>query len=361
MLRRNSRTVAVAAFWSYAGARRAQQQPSGVGKQILHPPAFISKLHGARVPFGWYQEGYDVEPTDQGPPTADGTHASYITHHNGSAYFGYIANNPQLKAQLHGLGDFFSAMDNRTLPKRGGVFFVKGGFQNTFNLKPGDPDVTVQKNFIGDDDHPAYSDAQISEAMVAEAVNKIANSPYWKDSAIIITWDDSEGDYDHVPPPLRAYGPDHSLISNGPRVPLLVISPYAPTHHIVRETGSQSSVVKFIDAVFNLPPLATLPDELKGRELGEKEFGQKDLGPEDAITPDISDLVAAFSPTRLTGKADPLPPYYLTVSEALIQTLPQSWGFGGCRYLGITTIDRQQGITNVVPSDFNPRPNTNPN
>jgi len=64
----------------------------------------------------------------------------------------------------------------------------------------------VQKNFLGDDDHPAYSDAQISEAMVAEAINKIANSPYWSQCAIIITWDDSEGDYDHVQPPLRTYG-----------------------------------------------------------------------------------------------------------------------------------------------------------
>ena len=81
---------------------------------------------------------------------------------------------------------------------------------NLFNLKPVDPDTTVQKNFLGDDDHPAYSDAQISEAMVAEAINKIAASPYWSQSAIIITWDDSEGDYDHVQPPLRTYGPDNS-------------------------------------------------------------------------------------------------------------------------------------------------------
>jgi phospholipase C len=321
---------------------------------------FISKLRSARVPFGWYQEGYDVEPTDQGPATADGTHASYVTHHNGPAYFGYIANNSQMKEQLHGLGDFFTALEKRTLPKQG-VFFVKGGYQNLFNLKPVDPDAKVQTSFIGDDDHPAYSDAQISEAMVAEAINKIAASPYWYQSAIIITWDDSEGDYDHVQPPIRTFGPDHSLVSNGPRVPFILISPYSRTHHIVPAQGSQSSVVKFIDAVFNLPPLALLPDESRGRELGEQEFGQKDLGPEDALTPGITDLLDAFSPARLMGKADPLPPHYVTVPQALIQTLPQAWGFGGCQYLGITTTDRQQGITNVVPGDFNPRPSTNPN
>jgi len=42
-------------------------------------------------------------------------------------------------------------------------------------------------------------------------------------------------------------------------------------------------------------------------------------------------------------------------------TLPEAWGFGGWQYLGITTTYRQQGIQNVVPSDFNPRPKTNPN
>jgi phospholipase C len=322
---------------------------------------FISSLKAATVPFGWYEEGYDKEPTDLGPVDANGTHASYITHHNGPQYFGYISNNPKMRSQLHGLQDFFNAVEKKTLPKQGGVFYVKGGYQNIFNLKPVNPDSTVQTAFIGDDDHPGYSDAQISEAMVAEAINKIAASPYWSQSAIIVTWDDSEGDYDHVPPPLRTYGPDNSLINNGPRVPLLLISPYARTNYVAQAQGSQSSVVKFIDTVFNLPALALLPDELSARKKGEQEFGQKNLGPEDALTPGITDLLDAFSPLRLSGTAAPLPPYYVTVSEALIQTLPQAWGFGGCQYLGITTTDRQQGITNAVPSDFNPRPKTNPN
>jgi len=326
---------------------------------------FISNLRQSTVPFGWYEEGFDKEPTDpandDSPTDANGTHASYITHHNGPQYFGYISNNPKMSSQLHGLGDFFAALDNQTLPKQGGVFFVKGGYTNVFGLTPTDPDSKVQGAFLGDDDHPAYSDAQISEAMVAEAINKIAASRYWKDCAIIITWDDSEGDYDHVQPPIRTYGPDNSLITNGPRVPLLVISPYAKTHHISHDQGTQSSVVKFIDAVFNLPPLALLPDELNGRQLAQTEFDQENVGPEDAITPGISDLVDAFSPSRLSGRRDPLPPFYVTVPDALVTTLPAKWGFGGCSYLGITTTDRALGITNPIPSDFNPRPKTNSN
>ena len=105
------------------------------------------------MPFGWYEEGFDKEIyrcpaiSVRCPLDANGTHASYITHHNGPQYFGYISNNPNMSKQLHGLGDFFSALENKTLPRQGGVFFVKGGYTNLFGLKPVDPDPTVQRTF----------------------------------------------------------------------------------------------------------------------------------------------------------------------------------------------------------------------
>ncbi|MHB8756375.1 MAG: alkaline phosphatase family protein, partial [Candidatus Acidiferrales bacterium] len=334
---------------------------------VQHDIPFIASHDHASVPFGWYQEGYGKEPTDgkgdadddDGPLDAFGLHASYVTHHNGPQYFGYVANNPKIRAQLHGLQDFFNALDKKTLPRAGGVFFVKGGFQNLFHLEPSDPDANVRKKFLGDDDHPGYSDAQISEAMLATAINKIAASPYWSASAIIITWDDSEGDYDHVPPPIRAKGPDGSPISDGPRVPLILISPYARTHYVAHAAGNQASVVKFIDTVFHRTPLALLPDEQRGRALGEKEFGQRELGPQDALTPGVTNLADAFSPSRLLGKAAPLPPAYVEIPAALVRRLPAETGYG-CSALGIVTTDRRRKIVNAIPRDFNPRPLTNP-
>jgi len=62
----------------------------------------------------------------------------------------------------------------------------------------------------------------------------------------------------------------------------------------------------------------------------------------------------------LRGDREPLPASYVTVPENLIQTLPEKSGYG-CSDLGIVTTDRKKGITNVIPSDFSPRPNTNPN
>jgi phospholipase C len=264
-----------------------------------------------------------------------------------------------MRTQLHGLDDFFKAVDQKTLPASGGVFFVKGGYQNTLRLKPADPDSIVQKNFQGDDDHPGYSDAQISEALVAESINKIAASPYWPESVIIVTWDDSEGDYDHVRPPLRATGRDHSPIGDGPRVPLITISPYSRAGQVEHDQGNQASVVKLIDTIFDLPPLALLPDEKRGREIGEKQFGQKNLGPEDALTTDITGLTGAFDPARLAGKAAPLPASYVEIPESLVMHLPEETGFG-CQSLGIVTTDRARGIVNSIPEDFNPRPKTNP-
>jgi phospholipase C len=343
------------------GVTKSDRDPDDDLADVKKDVGFITALKKASVPFGWYQEGYDKEPTDpdDGPTDANGTHASYITHHNGPQYFGYVSNNPQMNKQMHGLDDFFKALEQNTLPDEGGLFFIKGGDRNIFGLRPTDPDARVQANFLGDDDHPAYSDAQISEAMAAEAINKIATSPYWSQSAIIITWDDSEGDYDHVPPPIRAYGPDGSLISDGPRVPFILISPYSRTGYVDHEQGSHASVVKFIDTLFDLPPLALLPDELRARSLGEEKFHQKGLGPEDALTPGVSDLTTAFSLQRLAGKRNPLPPSYVEVPEKLTTTLPEATGFG-CKDIGIVPTDRARGIHNSIPSDFNPRPRTNP-
>jgi len=342
---------------------KADRDSEGDLEDVREDVDFISNLKKASVPFGWYQEGYDNKPvsTEPGckndPVDANRVHASYITHHNGPQYFGYIANNPKMREQLHGLVDFHDSLKNKTLPQRGGVFYVKGGYRNIFDLHPAHPSPKVQCNFRGDDDHPQYSDAQISEIMVARTINDIAASPYWPQSAIIITWDDSEGDYDHVPPPSRATGPDGSVASDGPRVPLILISPYARTHTVAHEQGNHASVVKFIDTVFDLPRLARLPDEHRAREIAEKKFGQKDLGPEDDITPGVSDLLEAFSPSRLTGKTRALPSSYVHTDESLLEKLPRSKPYG-CKELGVITTDR--GVINQVPDDFNPRPLTCP-
>jgi phospholipase C len=311
------------------------------------------------VGWGWYEEGYDDERYDDadGPVDAAGRHASYVTHHNGPQYFGYVANNPAMRAHLHGLNDFFDDVRRQRL--QSGVYYVKGGYRNTLGLKPADPDASVQKSFVGDDDHPGYSDAQISEAMIAHVVNAIARSPYWKQSAIVITWDDAEGDYDHVPPQLRYALPGKAWISDGPRVPLILISPFARDGAVVHEFGDQASVVKLVDEVFGLTPLAQLPDESRARELGLERFGVDSLGPLDDPANALTDLSTGFDQGRLEGITPLLQPSYAEIPDSVVDRLPQSSGYG-CTSIGIVPTDAAMGIQNPIPADFNPRPKTDP-
>jgi len=338
---------------------QSDKNPLGDLDDVAEDVVNITDSGKSAIPWGWYEEGYDKEPTDSADPTdANGTHASYITHHNGPQYFGYISNNAQMSANLHGLQDLSTALSGQTLPAQGGVFYVKGGYQNLLGLSPADPDPKVQANFKGDDDHPAYSDSQISEAQVAETINKIAASPYWNNCAIILTWDDSEGDYDHVPPTIKSVGPDGSPTTDGPRVPLLVISPYAKVSAVAHDQGDHASVVKFVDTVFNLTPLAELPDEKMGRMIGDF-YGLPNQGPADAITPGVTDLLSAFDPARLNGTEPILPAYYAEIPETLIHTLPQTSGYGW-RQVGVIPTDYKMNIVNQIPADFNPRPRTLP-
>src|SRR3984957_14085953 len=90
----------------------------------------------------------------------------------------------------------------------------------------------------GDNDHPSYSDSQLSDAMAARVINAIAASnDVWEHGAIVITYDESDGLYDHAPPRILSYGPDGLPIARDIRIPLLLISPYARVHAVSHAEG----------------------------------------------------------------------------------------------------------------------------
>ena len=306
------------------------------------------------VNWAWFEEGYDHEPTD---PRGQATHSTYIAHHDAPQYFGYIANNPaETKNHLRGLGDFFTTVKERKLPSSG-VFYVRGGYGNIDGLVPQNPDATTRADYQGNDDHPGYSDAQISEALLADEINAIASSPYWPESAIIITYDETDGLYDHTQPKIRSFDALGNPLDQGPRIPAIVISPYGVVHAISHERTEHSSVIKFIDELFKLTPLADLPDEAQARQRGKTELGQPNLGPADAKVPGVGDMFSAFDNARLAGKAEPLPAEYAMIPKAQVLSLPH-FGGNGCRVLQIAPSDAL--LPNPVPADFNPRPDINP-
>ena len=293
------------------------QNPGADLADIQEDIKVIAALDPA-VNWGWYQQGFNAndaadpyEPqntTTPNPTSNPGLNTGYVLHHNGPQYFGYLADNPQvLNNNLHGAKDFFDAVEGRKLPRDGGVFYLRGGYDNNDGLVPVDPTPAIQHAFLGNDDHPAYSDQQISEAFAAKAINDIANSPYWPESAIIITYDETDGFYDHVSPQRRSTFADGSPLAAGPRIPTILISPYAKSGKISHHYSEHGSVIKFVNEVFGLVPLASLPDETRGRQLGVMTLGQKDLGPSDDPDNEVGDLTEAFDYDILRGEKPPIP------------------------------------------------------
>ncbi len=334
---------------------------------------YIHKLRTEPVNWRWYQEGYNLEPTDT---NGIASHNAYVTHHNGAQYFGYIANTPEVSKNLRGLGDFFTDIAKDTLPK-GGVFYIRGGYTNQQALKPpitnpntpADEIAAINAAKSGDDDHPSYTDRQLSEAMAARTINAIASNPkLWQQSAIIITYDESDGFYDHVPPRILSYGPDGLPLSRGVRVPLILISPYGRTHAVSHVEGDHNSVIETINTIFGLPALASLPDEAQAlaagnspefNKFGPPGFEQKYLGPRDINSPITDSLLSGFDPKRLLGISPPLPASFAKIPDSVVNTLPH-YGGEGCRAIGITPEDKRQGIVNKIPKGFNPLPSTYP-
>ena len=77
------------------------------------------------------------------------------------------------------------------------------------------------------------------------------NAGYWKDTAILIVWDDWGGWYDHEPPTILAQ-PEGDY-QYGFRVPLVVVSAYTPEGYINNMRHDFGSILRFVEFNFGLP------------------------------------------------------------------------------------------------------------
>ena len=201
-------------------------------------PTIGDRLSAAGVTWAWYHEGWNG-----GNPTVRGN-AGYIPHHNPFVYVKQIMENPAMMAHLQDLSDFRRALQEGTLPQ---VVFVKANGPHN--------------------GHGGYSTVAGGDRWVGETVTAIMESPYWPRVAILLTYDEGGGWFDHVAPPVGDYfGP-------GSRVPALVISPYARRGYVGHETYDHTSVLKFIEWRFGLEPL-TDRDRNARAPLEAFDFGQ---------------------------------------------------------------------------------------
>jgi phospholipase C len=101
-------------------------------------------------------------------------------------------------------------------------------------------------------DHPGVPQGYCGPWWVASVVDAIGNSPYWDNTVIFVFWDDWGGFYDHVPPYVV-----RDQAGPGPRVPLLVISPYAKHNYVSHTNAEFGTLLKFAETTFGLGSLGT--------------------------------------------------------------------------------------------------------
>jgi phospholipase C len=183
-------------------------------------PTIGDRLSEQNVSWAWYSGGWNDAVAGHPDPLFQFNHQPF-------AYFAnYADGTPGRAAHLKDEQDFVNALSTNSLPA---VSFIKPLGSNN--------------------EHPGYSSELQSQQHVAGLVNDVKNSPYWADSAIIITYDENGGFWDHVAPPAGdRWGP-------GTRVPAIIISPFAKKGFVDHTQYDTTSILKTIELRWDLAAL----------------------------------------------------------------------------------------------------------
>lgn len=254
-------------------------------------------LNDKGITWGWFQGGFKPsKPWDGNPDhkaecktktprtqTDGALVTAYSPHHQPFEYYTSTSNPHHLPPSSvsmigktdqanhqYDLSDFYAAVAAGNMPQ---VSFLKAA--------------------KAEDGHPGYSDPLDEQKFISNVVNTIENSPNWSNTALFILYDDSDGWYDHVMPPIVNHSNDplndfaptcggkkaglggaDDRCGYGPRQPFMVVSPYAKSNFISHKVSDQSSVLKFIEDNFKT---GSIPDT-----LGQESF--------DAIANPVNDM-----------------------------------------------------------------------
>ncbi len=195
-------------------------------KTLLVPeqtaPTIGDRLSDQNISWTWYSGGWNTAVLGHADPL-------FQYHHQPFAYYAnYADGTPGRAEHLRDEQDFYTDVVGGKLPA---VTFIKP-------LGP-------------DNEHPGYATLLTGQQHVADLVSTIQNSGYWADTAIIITYDEHGGRWDHVAPPvIDKWGP-------GLRVPTILISPFAKKGFVDHTQYDTTSILKFIEARWGLQPLST--------------------------------------------------------------------------------------------------------
>ncbi len=246
---------------------------------VMHGQNIGDLLNQRNVTWGWFQGGFKPTGTANGKAVCGASHPNvggiaandYSPHHEPFEYYKSTANPKHLPpSSVAAIGhtdqanhqydtsDFDAALAANNLPA---VSFLKAGEYQ--------------------DGHAGYSDPLDEQAFVVKEINQLQKSKEWSSTAVVIAYDDSDGWYDHVKAPTVNGSQDAALDQSalcghtpvaggyadrcgyGPRLPLLVVSPYAKSNYIDHSLTDQTSVLKFIE------------DNWRTGRIGDHSFDQR--------------------------------------------------------------------------------------
>jgi phospholipase C len=208
----------------------------GIAKGTSVPPTNIrtigEALNDKGISWAYYGGAYNAavnrtnDPTSTDPAVQIGR--AYCNICNFESYSNAIMGNAaQRAAHIKDTTDFFAAIENSTLPA---VSFVK-------------PDGLL-------DGHPASSKFDLFEAMVRKTIDALNGNPeLFASTAFIITLDEGGGFYD------SGYIQPLDFFGDGPRIPLIIVSPFTKGGHVNHTYADHVSILKFIERNWNLQPL----------------------------------------------------------------------------------------------------------
>ncbi len=228
------------------------------------------RLNAKGVTWGWFEGGFTpTGTTASGLPLCGAQHTGlagpqndYIPHHEPFQFYKSTANPDHLPPSSvamightdqanhqYGLRSFWAAVDAGNMPQ---VSFLKAPAYQ--------------------DGHPGYSDPLDEQTFLVDTINRLERTPAWRSTAVFITWDDSDGWYDHVAPVIvNQSNSSLDALTNGscgtgtpaagietrcgygPRIPVLAISPYARSNFVFsKPVASQASILRFIENNWSL-------------------------------------------------------------------------------------------------------------
>jgi phospholipase C len=294
-------------------------------------------MNGAGMTWGWFEGGFTPSSFVGGRAICGTQHtniggastADYVEHHEPFQYYADTSNpNHVSPSSVNNVGvsDPSGTPPNQAVNHQYDTSWFFKALQNG-NM----PQVSFLKAPAYQDGHAGYSDPLDEQKWLVDTINQIEESPDWSSTAIIISYDDSDGWYDHQMGPIIRQSVDANDALNGPgkcgslttppaqndrcgvgpRLPLLVISPWAKENYVDNTFTEQASILRFIEDNWNLGRIGNQSADASAGTL----MNAFDFNPHRTLAPAI---IMNDNTGEITQVIPTQPPKAMTVKKQIV-------------------------------------------